>query len=241
MRAKAKAHDRVPSVNLLSQWVIDGLAARRLRHRFEAAALVLCVLLFAGWSLLHMRVGAAEELLAVEEAESTRLTAESSALADVRTFVSTVEQRKALIGDTMSTEVQFSAVLRDLGRVAPSGVDLDSAVITLTPPPVAGEAAADAAAVTQGQVSPCPGPDPFNTRTVVGCITLSGTADSRASVGEFVIRLGEGARFVEPFISTTTTADGQGVVFSGSVGLSERVFSKRYTDMEAFLTQGGQS
>ena len=41
--------------------------------------------------------------------------------------------------------------------------------------------------------------------------------------------------FVEPFISTTTTSDGDVVTFTGSVGLSEKAFSKRYADMEKLL------
>jgi hypothetical protein len=81
----------------------------------------------------------------------------------------------------------------------------------------------------------CPGPDPFNTRVVVGCITLSGSAANRSAVSDLVIGLGDSELFVEPFISTTTTADGEGVTFTGSVGLSERVFSNRYTDLDKLL------
>ena len=237
---RAAAEQLVPTVNLLSDWVLDGLRARRLRQVFQAVALLLVLLVLAGWSFLHMQVGEAEELVAAEVAETTRLTAETEALADVRTFVSTVEQRKALVQETMTSEVDFSNVVRDLGRIAPGGIELESVVVTMTPAATATEVAATEAAAGTGQATSCPGPDPFNTKIVVGCITLSGTADTRATVGEFVIRLGEGERFVEPFVSTTTTADGQGVVFSGSVGLSEQVFSNRYTDMARFLAQGAQ-
>jgi len=47
--------------------------------------------------------------------------------------------------------------------------------------------------------------------------------------------LGDSALFVEPFISTTTTADGEKVIFTGSVGLSEQVFSNRYADLKRLL------
>jgi hypothetical protein len=53
---------------------------------------------------------------------------------------------------------------------------------------------------------------------------------SRAEVGELVTRLGDMGLFVEPFISTTTTGDTEAVTFSGSVGLSEKVYSRRYAD-----------
>ena len=50
----------------------------------------------------------------------------------------------------------------------------------------------------------------------------------RSQVGELVTRLGGSDLFVEPFISTTTTGDAQEVTFSGSVGLSAKVYSLRY-------------
>ena len=50
-----------------------------------------------------------------------------------------------------------------------------------------------------------------------------------------LVNLGDDRLFVEPFISTTTTAEDDVVTFTGSVGLSERAFSKRYADMEKLL------
>jgi hypothetical protein len=88
--------------------------------------------------------------------------------------------------------------------------------------------------------SPCPGPDPFSTRVVVGCVTVSGSASSRDDVGDLVVRLGEDPLFVEPFISTTTTADEEQVTFSGSVGISPKVYSRRYADLERLLATGGR-
>ena len=82
-------------------------------------------------------------------------------------------------------------------------------------------------------VSPCPGPDPFNTKPVIGCMTLSGTAASRAEVGDLVIALGASDLFVEPFISTTTSGGRPTVTFSGSVGLSQTAYSNRYAKPEA--------
>ena len=84
----------------------------------------------------------------------------------------------------------------------------------------------------------CPGPDPFQTEPIIGCVTLSGTAVSRAEVGELVTRLGSIGLFVEPFVSTTTTGDAQAVTFSGSVGLSDKVYSHRYGPVPDAPTTG---
>jgi Tfp pilus assembly protein PilN len=241
----------LPAVNLLSPSAVERLATRRLRRRFVLAGAVLVVLVTAAWGAQHLRVAEAEQLLAVEQAETARLTQETQALLPVRAFVTGVEQQLAIVGETMSREIYFSVVLEGLQDAAPSGVQLDSVAVTLAEPPVEEPAApapaeGEAAEGTEDttpvpppvpQESACPGPDPFNTRTVVGCVTLSGSASSRAEVGDLVIRLGEDALFVEPFISTTTTGDAARVTFSGSVGLSKKVFSERYADLEKLLAE----
>ena len=187
-------------------------------QRFTVAAAVLVLAIGAGWGVQHLRTGQAQQVLAVEQGETTRLTAQTNELAPVRTYVATVGQQKVLVQDAMTNEVLLSRVLTGLHNATPSGARVETAGITLSPPPPA--AGAQAAAATA--VSPCPGPDPFNTRVVVGCITLSGTADSRATVGDFVVNLGHDKLFVEPFISATTTAEDTDVVFTGSVGCPRR-------------------
>lgn len=248
------AHTPVPTVNLLSPWAFEALATRRLRRRFVAAGCVLVLLLGAGWAVQHLRVGQAQQVLTVEQAETARLTAQTQELAPVRTYVATVDQQKMTVQEAMQHEVYLSRVLSGLENASPTGADVESVAVTMTPPAATpagtttapstgteatGEAAAPAP-TTPSTVSPCPGPDPFNTKVVVGCITLSGSADSRATVGELVINLGDDTLFVEPFISTTTTADGDQVMFTGSVGLSTKAFSKRYADLDALLRKEGR-
>jgi hypothetical protein len=250
------AHRAVPAVNLLSPWSFEALATRKLRQRFVAAGAVVVLLVAAGWAVQHLRVTQAQQVLSIEQAETARLTSETQALAPVRAYVLGVEHQKQLVQETMANEVYFSRVLDGLRSAAPPGADVETASMTLAPPSASPAApAGDAVNETESgatdssdptaqtapvpAVSPCPGPDPFNTRVVVGCITLSGSADSRATVGDFVVRLGDSDLFVEPFISTTTTADGKQVMFTGSVGLSKKVFSKRYADIEQLLEQDG--
>jgi Tfp pilus assembly protein PilN len=256
---KQQPRPTLPSVNLLSPSAFERLATRRLRRRFAAAGAVLVVLVAAAWGGQHLRVAQAEQLLSVEQAETTRLTQETQELLPVRAFVAGVQQQLATVSETMEREIYFSVVLDGLQDASPSGVRLDSVAATLAPAPV--EAPATPAPAEEGTSeegtsedesspapepapaapveSPCPGPDPFQTRTVVGCVTLSGSATSRAEVGDLVIRLGKDRLFVEPFISTTTTGDEDRVTFSGSVGLSEKVFSKRYAELEELLAEEG--
>ncbi len=222
-----------PAVNLLSESAFVRLAARRLRHRFVAGGVVMMLLVGGAWAFQHVRVDEAHKLVAVEQAETTRLTGQTQVLAPVRTFVSGVAVQQGTVQGAMANEVYVSEVLDGVRDATPLGAQLTTVAVTIAP-----TTGVDGAAVA-GAVSACPGPDPFNTRIVVGCVTLSGTAGSRAEVGDMVIALGASPLFVEPFISTTTTDDGQAVTFSGSVGLSEKVLSGRYAVSAPDSTEGG--
>lgn len=251
MRIPRKQHrgSALPAVNLLSPWSFEAISTRRLRQRFTVGCLVLALVVAAGWGVQHLRVTEAEKVLAVEQAQVDLLTAETGALAPVQAFVASVELQKATVQETMTREIYFSLVLDALQAATPSGANVESAIVALSPeaPPVPA-AAPDAEVQTEGTTpvpvvgvpSLCPGPDPFNTLVVVGCITLSGSAQSRRSVGDLVIGLGDSKLFVEPFISTTTSADGTGVTFTGSVGLSEQVFSNRYADLDELLEEAAR-
>jgi hypothetical protein len=246
MRILRRQHSRsaLPAVNLLSPWSFEAISTRRLRQRFSVACLGLALVVAAAWGVQHARVTQAEKVLSVEQAHVQLLTDETGALAPVQAFVTSVEQQKATVQETMTREIYFSLVLDALRAATPSGANVESAIVALAPeaPPLpatgtdpeTGTGATTAEPVVQVP-SLCPGPDPFNTLTVVGCMTLSGSAQNRRSVGDLVIGLGESKLFVEPFISTTTSADGTGVTFTGSVGLSERVFSNRYADLDELL------
>lgn len=227
---REKAHPRpgLPTVNLLSQSQFDRLAVRRLRKRFAAGAVALVLVAGAGWFVQHTRVADQQKLVAVEQAQTSRLSAETRTLTTIRTFVTGVAAQQQTISTTMAHEIYFSKVLEGIRQASPSGTDLQSIAVTLAADPAAG--------ATGGSV--CPGPDPFKTETLVGCVTLSGTAVSRAEVGDLVTTLGGMDLFVEPFISTTTTGDQTSVSFSGSVGLSEKVYSNRYAPAAAKPADG---
>jgi len=229
----------LPSVNILSPWVFERMAVRRLRRLFTLAGLLLVLLAVVGWLIQGLRIDQAEQVLAVEQAETARLTADTNELKPVETFVATVGQHQLSVQNNMAAEIYFSRVLEELQNATPYAANVESVSVALDP---------NAGSVALGQepevgdvvpvVSPCPGPDPFNTKLVIGCITLSGSAGSRADVGELVINLGAEELFVEPFISTTTTGDGNEVTFSGSVGLSEKVYSRRYAELDKLLKAG---
>lgn len=240
------------AVNLLSPWSFESLEARRLRRRFAGAAALLVLVLAAAWALQHLRAVQAEQVLAIEEAERTTLSSQVAELAPVRAFVAGVDKRATTVSETMRGEVRFSELLAELAMATPADADLTDVAVTVTPPPLEGAAAgsasgsssavpaADPATTTDPAAttaSACPGPDPFGTRPVVGCVTLSGTASSREAVGQLVVELDRSSVFVEPFISTTTVAEGPQVTFSGTVGVAPRAFTRRFDRIDLLLRE----
>lgn len=232
-----------PRVNLLSSSEFARQDARRLRHRFAAAGVALLMLVGAATALQHVRVEQARKLVAVEEAETNRLATQTRRLAPVRAFVDGVARQERTVGTAMAPEVWLSDVYRGIQDATPLGAHLGTVNVTLSGPVVATDGAAAPAA--DRVATSCPGPDPFKTRVLAGCVELSGTASSRAEVGEMVVNLGDSGLFVEPFITTTTTGEGQQVSFSGTVGLSQKAYSRRYADptapAQAAPAQPGQS
>ena len=148
----------------------------------------------------------------------------------MRTYVSDVTARATDVEDTMAQEVAMSRVLDALDDALPDGASYDDLAITL--PPAGAVAGADA--TTQPT---CPGPDPFEVRPVVGCIAVTGTAQSRDDVSSLVQDLAASDLFVEPFVNTTTTStseDGAAgtVQFVGSIGLGRQTLTDRYADLD---------
>ena len=231
--SRSVVHDPTPVVNLLSPWVFEAMATQRLRLRFMLAAGVLALLIGAGWAVQQVRVDRAEQALWVEQAQTARLSGHTEELAAVRTYVAAVDRQKQLAQGAMKKEVYVSRLMSGLERASGGGVDVDSIAITVTPAVEDAAAAGDPATEAT-----CPGPDPYSTRVVAGCVTLSGTAESRAAVGALVENLGADPLFVEPFISTTTTAEDAGLAFTGSVGVSTKAFSRRYAHIDRLLAGG---
>lgn len=223
----------VASVNLLSPWVHEDLRVRKLRERFGLGLLALLVLVGAFWAWQRVTLAQVEADLRGEEATAESLQGRIAELAPVQAYVDGVDRRATSVQQQMITDVAFSTVLESLTEATPSGARIESLAVDL--PTGAGVVIAPDGTIadpTRGLVAAgCPGPDPFATLEVIGCVTLSGTASSRDAVGDLVDNLAASDAFEEPFITTTTTDEGASVAFSGSVALTPAVFSGRYDDL----------
>lgn len=252
-------------VNLLSAWVLDELRVRRLRERFVYGALVLLIVVAGGWTYQVLSLRTAEADLQAQEARESAIKTQITELEPVQTYVDGVVRQATTVTMTMRIEVSFAQVLRQLDKASPDGITVSAAGVELlagpdlTVPGGTGDATAAAAApadtgeeqaaddgATQAERlledparglsgEGCPGPDPFDTIETIGCLTISGEAVDREAVSILVERLDRQRAFAEPFITTTTTGNGEPLVFEGTVGLTPRFFSQRYDDLSAAL------
>lgn len=213
------------AVNLLSPWVMDELRVRRLQLRFLGGLAALALVLCAAWAGLGFVLKGEESSLSVDEAQADVLQAQVTDMAPVRGYAAAVTKRGRDVTAIMASEVAFSRAATELDASLPRGLALAGVDLALVVDPAAPGSVVDDDPGAQ-QLT-CPGPDPFGARTIVGCVTLSGTAGSRQEVSELVSTLAKSEFFVEPFISTTTTGE-DAVEFSGTVGLDPRLLRGEY-------------
>lgn len=211
----------LPSVNLLPTEVIEVLALRALRRRFIVAGIATVAtvaVLFCGQFALIAKANADLEK---ENTATVALNQQMRKLAPVKAFYAGVSANQTTITATMAKEVLYSDVVRRLKATTPAGVTIGN-VSLAAQSQTAGAGAAIGTA--------CPGPDPFNPGTSVGCVNIAGTATSRQVVGKLIQNLFADDHFANPYVSATTVDDKGTVTFTATVGLTDKVYSKRYSD-----------
>lgn len=215
------------AVNLLSPWVLEELRVLRLRKRFVLATLALLLVIGLCWMGLKLQLHRAEQEVRSEENVTAGLSDQIETLSPVRTYVTDVEKRSRMVENVTGAEARFSLALAALADALPRTASLSSLTVKLPVGAVAGE---------EGEAV-CPGPDPFGgaTRELVACMEISGTADSRDDVSDFVRRLAQVPLFLEPFVATTTRDTDQDVTWTGTVGITTRALKGAPADD----TEGG--
>lgn len=228
---------RIPIVNLLSPELQEAIERARLKRLFALLAVGLVVAMGVLWAGQTALINAAQSRLEEEQAVSTQLAAEQNALAPVRAFYGQIDANTVTIQTTMANEVLTSQILGSLEDATPPGVSMDSFGLSLG----GGSAAASGAVDPTMTAGSCPSANPYEAAAPsAGCITVSGAANNRTVLGQWLDNLEAQPMFTVAFIpSTTADPKGGRVTFTASIGLdAESVYLKRYADPE-FLKAGG--
>jgi hypothetical protein len=223
----------LPSINILPPAVTERQHVERLRRSFAIGAVLAVAAVGAGFTLQSGAISSADQDLAAEEARSAQLSAQASALAPVRLYYATVEANETTIQQTMSREVLLSNVVGDLYATAPPTVDLGTVAISVSTQPVLPDAAVPLDPTSATSAS-CPSPDPYVTPgESAGCVTITGTAASRAALGDWERQIGRSGMFSDLFISSSAAAAAEGpdaITFSASVSITAAAYLNRYAD-----------
>lgn len=207
----------LPQVNLLPTSVRDSYAVRRIVRRGLAALLVVLLAVGAVWWLQGSTIEQAERDLAAAEAENARLQAELQALAPVRQMYEQITRLQDLVTSTLAAQPEAAVVLRAL---AEAGQEAGGDDITFAGVEV------DYVGIPEpgGTLNPCPNPDPFGVEPVIGCLTFTANAGTRAQVSELLRVLDADPLFVGPYSTSSTVTEIEGgadsVSFAGTAGIS---------------------
>ncbi len=223
----------LPSVNILPPAVTERAHLERVRRTFVVAAVAAVAAVGAIFFLQSGAISSAETDLAAEEARAAQLSSQAAALAPVKLYYATVEANEATIQETMSREVLLSDVVDRLYATAPSGVDLGTVAVSVDTQPLLAAGATPVDPTTAGSAA-CPSPDPYVIPgEAAGCVTITGSADSRAALGDWEAQVGKSDLFADLFISSSAAAAEEGskaITFSASVSVTAKAYVNRYAD-----------
>lgn len=229
---------RIPIVNLLSPELQEAIERSRLKRLFALLAVGLLVAMAVLWAGQTALINAAQSRLEDEQAVSTQLAAEQNELAPVRAFYGQIDANTTTIQTTMANEVLTSQILDSLEDATPPGVSTESFGLTLGAASPTATGGASDPTMTAGS---CPSANPYEAAAPsAGCITVSGAANNRTVLGQWLDNLEAQPMFTVAFIpSTTADPKGGRVTFTASIGLdAASAYQKRYADPE-FLKAGG--
>ncbi|HEX3693532.1 MAG TPA: PilN domain-containing protein [Solirubrobacteraceae bacterium] len=202
----------------------QGRQSASLAGRSGGAALILLGLI-VGVAVLAFFYGKADRQIARQTGEVARIEAQTNAvraranqLTPYTSFVSMAEQRTKTVAQLVQARFDWSHMLRELGRVLPSGAALQSLQGT-----VGAAGGTSVSATTRSGSTPTSSTPPGSTPT----LALTGCATSQSVVAQILQRLKliDGAQEVHLQSSTKSAASAGGSSSSGACGDGRATFS----------------
>jgi Tfp pilus assembly protein PilN len=197
-------------VNLLPEATRQRGRASQQRSILALAAVLLLAVLGGVYWWANDQVNQAEDVLADEEAETSRLRGEQAELVAFQDLADRRERSDALLIAAMDDEVSMAGILQDVAAVMPSDTQLETFVVTLEEP------------------------DPETGETGVGAFNLSGrTLTSHApGVERVLMQLDKVVSFRELYLNSSILdlPDEDVATFSLDGQIGPEATTGRYTD-----------
>lgn len=219
--------DVVPGWGIAADLTPPELITRRhlrvVRRRVVVGLVVLLVLCGLGYVAATLRSSDAQAALVDEQTRTSALQVESRQYADVTQVQGQIILSQQQVARLMAQDVDLGALLGALRAQLPAGMTIDqvSATVDVVKPGAAGAAGAPATGVTLDSTG----------ATIVGQVTIQGSATSLDELPTFLDRLGAVAGLVAP-LPLTNGSSAAGVRYSLQVAMTDALLTHRY-DQEA--------
>lgn len=214
-----------PSKGLLPRSLVAQREVRKFTFRTGVIGAVIVGLAALGWGALAASAVSAAADKANQELQNGTLQKSISELRVIDLAVKGFDAQRQNVAVALQNDVTYSTVISDLRAAAPKGVALDD--------------------IKTSFGTPCPGPDPFNAKPAIGCLTIDGAAPTVDDVSAYVKNLldlsadpAKPAWLVDPYATTATagtdntgaTGVGAGSVvrFTLTVNFSPAALSLKY-------------
>jgi hypothetical protein len=205
------------AANLLPAEIVDARRGRKLK-RLVLSALLMFAVLLAGWDVqASYRTSAARSVLTGAEDTAERLLGQQRAFADVVSIQAESNAIRTQLGALLADDLQWSRLLAAVQGAAPGGVLLTGVTAALTPGTAGGAVASQA-----GQLPDTTG------KKLIGTLTVSGSAASKAQVAAYVDALAKVPGLGNPLLGSANVRDGA-LQFSVRLDITAAALAGRYT------------
>jgi Tfp pilus assembly protein PilO len=202
---------RIPTVavNLLPAEVIEARRTRRVK-RTVLILLALFVVVLTGWyGFSRVQTELARSELADAKASTEQLTRQQGAFAELQQIQRDSAAIERQLAQLMANDMAWPTLLRDLRRIAPSGLVLTGTTVTLDASRVSGSGTNIAAT------------------TPVAFVTIIGVGTSKPQIATYVDALGTLTGVANPFI-TSVSASEKGLDFNVRIDVTSALLGGRY-------------
>lgn len=202
-------------VDLTPPELLNSRQLRILRKIIVTAVVAVVVLCAGGYVLATRDRSDAQSKLDAARLRTSQLLNDVTKYSTVTTIENRGTQIKSQIAALMTADVALPEIVSRIGGALPNGVAITNATTTISLAGVNGSATAG------------PTTDITSGHRRIGDVKLTGTASSLDAVSIYVDRL-QAIKGIVDVVPTSNTHDDQGVQFTISLGLDDRLLSHRY-------------
>lgn len=190
-----------PSALLLPSYIVDRHAAAKTARAMKTITIAVVVLLVLASAFFFWTGQQAAKRAEAAAAEKNEAQTAVSQLTGISEYFDGIVDRKDAIAAQMRDELDYSAILGELNRLAGKSVQVSAATLQTQPP--------------------CQGPNPFEAQPALGCMSITVTASNEQAVLDFVDNINTAGELINSAFAGGSTAAAAGATATAATGSQE--------------------